>query len=491
MTIARTPGIIVKKQASTQHDQRMKWRPIVLLFTAACASAGATKRNNLVPSSETLAPGVALATFDTVWTVVQRTYVDTGFVSSRWMTVRDSLRPRAMTVTRRAGLEALLASTLAQIHDSHFYIIPAAIASDVGLDDSGDTGEGTTGLSVRIAGDRALVWRVEPGSPAALAAITPGEAVEQVNDRVVRTSIGGILSLPDASRQRALSELDFKLNSGLTAAVGDSVRIRVRKLGQTMSHKRSLVAVPIRGTVSKFGNLPPIAGIVRVTRQPLTVSGVARPPSALAGDAAADCVGTIAFNIWLPALAPELDSAVNRVADCAGIVLDLRGNPGGVGAMVMGFGGYFVGSPVSLGTMRTRDLALRFAINPRILSVRGVRRGPFTGPVAIIVDAMTASTSEIFAAGMQRIGRARIFGQRSAGAALPALMQGLPSGDVFVHAVADFIDPAGHRIEGAGVIPDEIVPLTEKDLSGNVDAPLEAAIRWIASLGRAGYRPAR
>jgi len=116
-----------------------------------------------------------------------------------------------MTVTRRAGLEALLASTLAQIHDSHFYIIPAAIASDVGLDDSGDTGEGTTGLSVRIAGDRALVWRVESGSPAALAAITPGEAVEQVNDRVVRTSIGGILSLPDASRQRALSELDFRV----------------------------------------------------------------------------------------------------------------------------------------------------------------------------------------------------------------------------------------------------------------------------------------
>jgi carboxyl-terminal processing protease len=60
-------------------------------------------------------------------------------------------------------------------------------------------------------------------------------------------------------------------------------------------------------------------------------------------------------------------------------------------------------------------------------------------------------------------------------------MQALPSGDVFVHAIADFTDPAGNRIEGAGVVPDQIVPLTEKDLSNNIDAPLEAAIKWITS----------
>ena len=149
--------------------------------------------------------------------------------------------------------------------------------------------------------------------------------------------------------------------------------------------------------------------------------------------------------------------------------------------MVMGFGGYFVDSTVSLGTMRTRDLALNFVINPRRLRVNGHDTGPFKGKVAILTDPMTASTSEIFATGMQRIGRAHVFGERSATAALPALMQLLPSEDVFVHAVADFRDPSGGRIEGAGVIPDELVPLTQADLSKNVDAPLQAAMRWIAS----------
>jgi carboxyl-terminal processing protease len=440
----------------------------VLTAAGGCASVGARNAAEPRESEETIAPGVALATFDTLWSVVERTYVDTTFVSGPWNTVRDSLRPRAMSLTRRGDLGRLLATTLAQIPDSHFYLIPANVADDMHSDStSDDSAGGTTGLALRIAGNRALVWKVEPGSPAAIAGITTGQVAEQVGDRVVNTSLAKVLSLPDASRQRAFSDLNFKLNRQLTPAVGDTVRIRFAGTGNRGVIERQLVAVPMRGTVSKFGNLPPIAGVVRSSK-------IALVP------ASRGCAGTIAFNIWLPVLAPELQRAVDSVADCAGIVIDLRGNPGGVGAMVMGFGGFFVESPVSLGTMRMRALSLKFAINPRLVRVSGAQTGPFKGPVAILVDAMSASTSEIFATGMQRIGRAKVFGQRSAGAALPALMHALPSGDVFVHAVADFMDPAGGRIEGAGVIPDQLVPLTQDDLSHNIDAPLDAAVRWIS-----------
>lgn len=443
-----------------------------LCVTAACVPSHGTGRN-ASGTEEGLAPGIALASFDTLWAVVQRTYVDTAFVRARWSAVRDSLRPQAATITTRAGLDRLLSTTLARIPDSHFYIIPARVASDVSSDRE-KGGEGTTGVSVRIAGDRALVWRVEPGSPGALAGIQPGQSLEQVKTRIVASSIKRVMSLPDASRQRALTELDFTLNGSLSPAVGDTVRVKLRRRAEKGIFERVLVAVPTHGTVSKFGNLPPIAGVVRVSRLPVTAISAA-------GNRTPSCVGEISFNIWLPALAPELGRAVESVADCAGIVLDVRGNPGGVGAMVMGFGGYFVDSVVSLGTMKTRDLSLNFGINPRRLQLNGRETGPYSGPLAILVDAMTASTSEIFAAGMQRIGRVRVFGERSAGAALPALMHALPSEDVFVHAVADFRDPTGSRIEGAGVIPDEIVPLTQADLSKNVDAPLQAAVKWITS----------
>lgn len=422
------------------------------------------------PVNEPIPAGLALATFDSVWHVVRRTYVDTAFVAGRWNVVRDSVRPRAAATTTRAGLDSVLGATLRDITDSHFYIIPASAAAAVSTDGDSRSGEGTTGVSVRLAGNQVVVWRIEPGSPAAVAGLTPGRRVSQVGRRVTSTSVADIAALPVVLRQRATSQLLQRLNGTLSPSVGDTVRVRLAGQNSAAVAERTLVAVQVAGTVSKFGNLPPIAGRVWTAKRSAALPGQAGRQS---------CIGTIAFNIWLPALAPELEQAVNDVADCAGIVIDLRGNPGGVGAMVMGFGGYFVASPLSLGTMRTRDVSLKFLINPRFVQVNGAQRPPFKGPVAILVDPMTASTSEIFATGMQRLGRMRVFGERSAGAALPALMEKLPSGDVFVHAVADFTDPDGQRIEGAGVIADEAVVLTEKDLLQGIDAPLEAAARWI------------
>jgi carboxyl-terminal processing protease len=445
-----------------------------MLVSAGCA---AQQTISATPVAEPISPTVATSTFDSVWTVVRNTYVDTVFVRTRWTAVRDTLRPRAALVTTRVGLNALLATTLQRIPDSHFYVIPeAAELPDNSADQSGVGG--ATGISLRAAGTTGVVWRVDPGSPGALAGITAGQILEKIGERDVSAALRKVGDLPVAGRPRALAEVLFSLNHALAPGVGSTINVELRTGNGRSVIDRQLVAVPATGTVSQFGNLPPIAGRVVVQRLE-TPAG-----------AGASCVGVIGFNIWLPALVPELERAMDRVSDCKGIVIDLRGNPGGVGAMVMGFGGYFVDSVLSLGTMRSRQLALRFAINPRHVKSDGSPASPYTGLMAILVDPMTASTSEIFATGMQRIGRARVFGERSAGEALPAMMDRLPSGDVFVHAVADFTDPAGSRIEGAGVVPDDVVPISPKELSEGRDAALEAATRWIRSSTAAKHTPA-
>jgi carboxyl-terminal processing protease len=67
---------------------------------------------------------------------------------------------------------------------------------------------------------------------------------------------------------------------------------------------------------------------------------------------------------------------------------------------------------------------------------------------------------------------------------LPALTERLPNGDVLYHAFADFFTPRGERIEGRGVIPDDVVPLTRRDLLAGRDPQLDAALRWIAEQKR-------
>jgi carboxyl-terminal processing protease len=177
-----------------------------------------------------------------------------------------------------------------------------------------------------------------------------------------------------------------------------------------------------------------------------------------------------------------VQAAVDRFRNAAGIILDLRGNPGGLAMMVMGISGHFVDEPVLLGRMKTRETELRLSANPRRVNAAGAPVKPYAGPLAILVDDLTGSASECFAGGLQAISRGRVFGTRTMGQALPATFSRLPNGDTLVHAFGDFVTAAGVRLEGRGVVPDVEIPIDRKALAAGRDPALEAALRWIDDL---------
>jgi carboxyl-terminal processing protease len=196
--------------------------------------------------------------------------------------------------------------------------------------------------------------------------------------------------------------------------------------------------------------------------------------------------GVIKFNVWMAAVDAKFQQAMDELRRADGLIIDLRGNPGGLAAMLMGISGHFIGERKSLGVMKTRESEFRFAANPRLVDASGQRVEVYGGPVAILIDSMSGSASECFTGGMQAIGRARVFGQTSMGQALPALFDRLPNGDVLIHAFGDFVTADGTRLEGRGVIPDETVPLTREDLLAGRDRTMEAALAWVDK-----SRPAR
>lgn len=187
--------------------------------------------------------------------------------------------------------------------------------------------------------------------------------------------------------------------------------------------------------------------------------------------------GYIHFNEFLDpvSIMPQVEAAMKEFAKAPGIVLDLRGNPGGIGIMAMGIAGFFVSKEgQKLGEMKMRDMTLKFVIYPR--------GEVYAGPLAILVDGGSASTSEILAQGLRDLGRARIFGTRTAGAALPSDIVRLPNGDGFQYAQASYISEKGKVLEGAGVDPDEEVRETREALSAGRDVVAEAAEKWIIGL---------
>ena len=100
----------------------------------------------------------------------------------------------------------------------------------------------------------------------------------------------------------------------------------------------------------------------------------------------------------------------------------------------------------------------------------------YTGPIAILINAGSASGSELFSAAMQDLGRAHIVGEPSCGCLLGYLgYANIPGGGELAYSELGFVTPKGRRIEGAGVMPDRLVPLTQADLQVSRDRALEAA----------------
>ena len=197
-------------------------------------------------------------------------------------------------------------------------------------------------------------------------------------------------------------------------------------------------------------------------------------------------VGVIRFDIWMPVLAREFDLAMDSLRDSDGLVIDIRGNFGGVAGMAMGIGGHLVDSAVPVGSMITRTQTMKFTMNPRRVNTANQRVEPYGGPVALVVDALSVSTSEIFAGGLQDLSRVRVFGEQTAGQALPAVAGRLPNGDILYHAIANFVGPSGRSMEGDGVIPDErVVPERSALLQGR-DPAIDRAVNWASSAPRPG-----
>jgi carboxyl-terminal processing protease len=154
-----------------------------------------------------------------------------------------------------------------------------------------------------------------------------------------------------------------------------------------------------------------------------------------------------------------------------GIVVDVRGNMGGLGGMTMGMASELAKEASVLGVMTTKGSELKFFVNENF--------DPVECPVAVLVDECSISSAEIFSGGLQDLKLARLFGARTAGLALPSVVVKLPNGDGFQYAMADYHSASGKTLEMDGVTPDEEIPLSRDLLLNNDDPVLRRALEWI------------
>jgi carboxyl-terminal processing protease len=426
------------------------------IFIALLATpAGRTRPAQVPPSPSgaviphpTTRPSLSLkarkSIFEKIWSEIHGHYYDPAFNGVNWDDVRQRYRPLIEAAKNDAEFYALLSQMTGELHDAHTRFNSPAQWKNY----KRQQGVGA-GLSVDDIGGKTVVVMVRGDSSAAHSGIEPGMIVLSVDGKPIAERIAEIekskafSSTDRATRIFTYSRLfagppDTELKLGMERADGSHFEASVTRLIYS-------VASNVATDVLPSGN------------------------------------AYIRFDGFQPSITKEFRQALERFRNAPGVVIDLRRNGGGDLGVLLPIAGYFFDKKTLFAKDKTRS-------GKPLSEFAGVLRLPldlyvgrpgdqiYSGQVVVLVDARSASSSEVFAAGMQDSKRAEIIGSQSCGCVLgiakPRAMKG---GGVLEISEVLWYSPKGRKLEGTGILPDQTVVPTLGDLQQKSDPALAAA----------------
>jgi carboxyl-terminal processing protease len=157
-------------------------------------------------------------------------------------------------------------------------------------------------------------------------------------------------------------------------------------------------------------------------------------------------------------------------AGVEGVVLDLRGNPGGLVSEAIRVGSEFLPEGTTLYMSQGRDG------EPVPVPTTGTRGVGYDVPLVVLVDSTSASAAEIIAAAMRDAGRAEVVGERTFGTGTVVSSYALQDGSIAAIGSALWLTPEGELLRTTGVDP-TIAVMNDPDV-----VPIEFAGRTALSL---------
>ena len=315
---------------------------------------------------------------------------------------------------------------LESLHDSHTGFIPPATYQEEKRKENGEAAFTGIGIVLMSRDGTYYVREVFPGSPAAKAGLKPFDRIVQIDGR----STKGLAS--------------DEVSGSIRGQAGTTVVLRI---------ERAEAGAPLD---------------LSVVRGPIRIPGLASRML----DSGPEGIGYIKIYEFVPGVSGALRNSILalRRSGLRALVLDLRGNPGGLVDELRDISAALLpqNSPILRMTSRNGRTVLMETLEPPIL--------PTSVPMVALVDEGSASASELLAAALQERGRALIAGTKTAGAVEIGITVDLPEDAGLAVTVARLLSGNGVRLEGRGVVPDEVQSLETSAINLGRDSQVDRAL---------------
>lgn len=293
------------------------------------------------------------------------------------------------------------------------------------------------GITIEPADGGVMVRQVFEGGPAARAGILEGDVIVEIDGEPLATAA------TDDAVQR------------LRGRRGESVWVTIRR------------DAGAQGALLSF----------EIVRDRITVDAVT-------SELVVPGVGLVRMRQFQADVGSSIRTAIDRLQAEHGdrldaVVLDLRGNPGGLLSEAIVVADAFVDDGTIVSTGGRVDGQKRWSAR------RSTTR--YSGPLVVLIDGMSASASEVVAGALRDLDRALLVGERTYGKGSVQSMVELRDGGALKITTSRYFTPSGASIHDVGIAPDiEVardadasqlpVEAAGRDLSGLADAQLRAAL---------------
>lgn len=363
------------------------------------------------PTLAPLAADQQLAIFTEVWETVRDRYLYEDYRGNDWDAVRAELEPRVRAATTPDEFYVVMRAMIDRLGDDHSrFETPQDVAAQE-AEFAGNRRYGGIGATIRTVDEGGLVLNLAPNGPAAQAGIQPRDLILAVN------------GIP-------FTDTEAFGPSGPVGVVrgdpGTPVVLTVRRSGEPDRDVEVLRAVI------------PYDVFNQVTSRRL-----------------ADNIGYIDIpSFYVDEVDVKVQQAVEGLlaeGELAGLIIDVRSNSGGYVHLMRNTIALFHDGGNIGSTSGRRESTEQTIPGGRTLP------GMADVPIAVLIGEESASAAEMFAAGMQVLGRATLVGLPTAGNTENLYSYTYDDGSRLLLAEVAYRLPDGTLIEERGALPDQVV----------------------------------